>query len=112
MAQLTLAQRSKLANDPEFQHRVMAAVKKTANYWQTNAGADLNVTSNFTQKKFAEKILSGSFAFPISTYVEYFLTQYNTDPPVWEDESQTYLADSELTDSFASASTFEYFSKL
>lgn len=107
MAQLTLSQRGKMANDGYFQQRLIAALKKTANYWATYTGGDNN-TATYKRKLFAKNIQQG--AMPnMQSYSEYFLSQYNNDPAVMDSIQTDQLADSELTDSAATPATFDYF---
>lgn len=104
MAQLTLGQRAAMANDQTFQQRLIAALKKTANYWATKPDGD-GYTAIYKRKRFANNILMGNMP-NMQAYAEYFLSQYNQDPAVMDGGQ---LADSELTDSPATPITFDHF---
>lgn len=116
MAQLTLSERSSMANNSIFQQRLSSAVKKTANYWKDytlSTVADFN-KANQKRKIFSRNILNSVNYVNIQAYAEYLLTQYNTESPVIISDvnniANTQLQDSELTDSGASSSAFDFFS--
>lgn len=104
MAQLTLEERGTMAADWLFQQRLSAAIKKTAQYW-LGYSSNLNNVSIWKKRKFASDIEAGQIK-NIQAYGEYLLSVYNVDPPIM---NGTQLADSELTDSFASANAYDYF---
>lgn len=91
MAQLTLSQRTELANNFGFQQRLISAVKKKANYFKdltyaaiTNqatgqAAADFHNAATQKRKRFAEMILRTNGGLNATAFAEYFLTQYNED---------------------------------
>lgn len=106
MAQLTLSERSQMANNGYFQNRLRAALKKTANYW-LNSTQDNN-TAVFKRKRFAKDIQNGAMP-DMRAYAEYFLTQYNEDPPVFDTGDASQLADSALTDSPATPVAYDFF---
>lgn len=107
MAQLTLQQRGQMAANSLFHQRLTAAVKKTAKYW-----ADFNSSPNnvaiWKRKQFALSVQNGTLE-NVQAYAEYLLSVYNVDPPVMDGDQ---LADSELTDSFASANSYDYFANV
>lgn len=104
MAQLTLQQRGQMASDGLFHQRLIAAVKKTATYW-AGYTVNLNNVAIWKRRKFASEVQTGTLQ-NAQAYAEFLLSVYNVDPPIM-DGSQ--LADSELTDSFASANAYDYF---
>lgn len=106
-----------MANNPIFQQRLIAAVKKSANYWDTFPLDNLSNVNLAVQKKkvYATLILKSLvFQQSIQVYATYFLSQYNEanpdlvplDPPLVESGQ---LTDAVLTDSASSAKTYEYF---
>lgn len=109
MAQLTLTQRSSMATSISLQGRLVAAVKNTAEYWK-NFPLDSKESYNVAVKKkkdFARQILENASLPNIQAYAEYLLNQYqfDGDPDLEKDE----LSDAVLSDSTASAATYEYF---
>ncbi len=109
MAELTLEQRSQMANNHNFQLRLSSALRKTANYWATFPLDTLPKynKANKKKKEFARAVLSGS---PISlvAYAEYLLSIYNeANPDLLPITEQ--VSDAVLTDSSASAQAYNYF---
>lgn len=114
MSQLTLSQRSMMAANPNFQNRIGMAVKKTASYWlqlPLDTVAKWN-KANKKRKEFARYIMNGNVPVSMYTYAEYLLTQYNEENPDVigsPDINEGQLSDTAITDSSASALTFDYF---
>lgn len=92
MAQLTLSERTQLANDPRFQQRLASAIKKKANFFKdqtyatiTNqatgqAAADFHNAATQKRKRFATQVLKNSYVDQIlKQFAEFFMTQYNED---------------------------------
>lgn len=109
MAQLTLSQRAEMANSLSLQRRLVSAFKKQAEYWKNYTVTTFAQYNEKTRKckTYSRQILNESSIANIQSIAEYFLSQYNTDPPVLDSSGE--LADSELTDSPASAATYEFF---
>lgn len=107
MAQLTLKERGAMASDSTFQQRLTSAIKKTAQYWMQYTLFPNNVAV-WKRKQFASQILFDN-RLDILAYGQSLLSIYNVDPPVMDG---TQLADSELTDSAASAATYDLFSNI
>lgn len=108
MAQLTLSQRSQMSNSLSLQQRLVCAVKKTANYWkdlQLDTVPKFNV-ANRKRKEFARQVLSSSVP-NTQSYAEYLISHYNETTPDLNTAGE--LSDLVLTDSAASAATFDYF---
>jgi hypothetical protein len=112
MATLTLNERAGLLNSIRFHNRFNFAVAKTAKYWldyATDTVAKYNVA---VQKKkiFARQIIKQGVT---QEYIKQFLLKYNPADPVLENVGQAFgaeinqLADSVLTESSASAETFD-----
>lgn len=114
MSQLTLSQRSMMAANPNFQNRIGMAVKKTASYWlqfPLDTVPKWN-TANKKRKEFARYIMNGNVPVSMFTYAEYLLTNYNEENPDVigaPDINEGQLSDMAITDSSASALTFDYF---
>jgi hypothetical protein len=99
MAQLTLSQRSALANNNRFQRRLKSALDKTANYW---AGAPYDgggaprvlaledYTLTFQKKKRAIRLVLG--LTNIAPWASMFMAQYNedADPNLLEDPNLAF----------------------
>lgn len=112
MATLTLNERAGLLNSIRFHNRLNMAAAKTAKYWldyATDTVAKYNVA---VQKKkiFARQIIKQGVT---QEYIKQFLLKYNHADPVLENVGQAFgaeinqLADSVLTESSASAETFD-----
>ncbi len=112
MATLTLNERAGLLNSIRFHNRLNMAAAKTAKYWidyATDTVAKYNVA---VQKKkiFARQIIKQGVT---QEYIKQFLLKYNPADPILENEGETFdaesnqLADSVLTESSASAETFD-----
>ena len=112
MATLTLNERAELLNSIRFHNRLNMAAAKTAKYWidyATDTVAKYNVA---VQKKkiFARQIIKQGVT---QEYIKQFLLKYNPADPVLENVGQPFdaesnqLADSVLTESAASAETFD-----
>ena len=112
MATLTLNERAGLLNSIRFHNRLNMAAAKTAEYWidyATDTVAKYNVA---VQKKkiFARQIIKQGVT---QEYIKQFLLKYNPADPVLENVGQPFdaesnqLADSVLTESAASAETFD-----
>lgn len=112
MATLTLNERAELLNSIRFHNRLNMAAAKTAKYWldyATDTVAKYNVA---VQKKkiFARQIIKQGVT---QEYIKQFLLKYNPADPVLENVEQAFgaeinqLADSVLTESSASAETFD-----
>lgn len=112
MATLTLNERAGLLNSIRFHNRLNMAAAKTAKYWidyATDTVAKYNVA---VQKKkiFARQIIKQGVT---QEYIKQFLLKYNPADPVLENVGQAFgaeinqLADSVLTESSASAETFD-----
>ena len=112
MATLTLNERAELLNSIRFHNRLNMAAAKTAKYWidyATDTVAKYNVA---VQKKkiFARQIIKQGVT---QEYIKQFLLKYNPADPVLENVEQPFdaesnqLADSVLTESAASAETFD-----
>ena len=112
MATLTLNERAGLLNSIRFHNRLNMAAAKTAKYWidyATDTVAKYNVA---VQKKkiFARQIIKQGVT---QEYIKQFLLKYNPADPILENEGETFdaesnqLADSVLTESAASAETFD-----
>lgn len=114
MAELTLTQRATIATNLAHLAKVKSKLKQKANYWKdypTAARADVNKDVQ-KKKRFARNILiqpgyTDSVALGVG---EFFLMQYNTATPVFEndDPSLNVLADSEY-ESGAFDAAFNYF---
>lgn len=113
MAQLTLTQRATMANDGYFQLRMVAALKKTANYWK-NTIINLNNTAVYKRRLFAKQIQDGQLP-QMKAYCEFYLSNYNEDVatnrpdgnPRLDENSQ--LSDLELTDGGVTPVVYDYF---
>lgn len=110
MAQLTLTQRSEMANSLSVQRRLVAAVKGTAEYWRNyplDSLADYNVAVK-KKKEFAKQILQNASLASVQAYAEYLLNQYqfDTTPDL---DGNGEVSDTVLSDSTASAATYDYF---
>lgn len=109
MAQLTLSQKSTMANSLTLQRRLVSAVKATANYWATYSIDTFEKYNVGIQKKktFARQILSQSSIPNPQAYAEYLLNQYTDTNPSLDENGE--LSDQVLSDSSASAATYDYF---
>lgn len=106
MAQLTLAERSAMAGKSTFQARIITAAKKKANYWK-DSQLPGSRTEIYKRKKFAESILTGNFAFPITAFAEYLLMQYNEETPDLDGNGE--LSDAVLTGHASMDVAYDYF---
>jgi hypothetical protein len=112
MATLTLNERAGLLNSIRFHNRLNFAAAKTAKYWidyTTDTVAKYNVAVQ-KRKVFARQIIKQGVS---QEYIKQFLLKYNPVDPVLENVGQAFdaeinqLADSVLTESSASAETFD-----
>lgn len=110
MAQLSLTQKSSMAYSSTLQARLVAAVKGTADYWKNFPLDSLSAYNVAVQKKkqFARQILSNPSIPNPQAYAEYLLNQYqfDTTPDL---DGNGEVSDQVLSDSTASAATYEYF---
>ena len=110
MAQLTLSQKSEMANSLTVQRRLVAAVKGTAEYWRNYPLDSLGAYNVAVKKKkeFAKQILQNASLANSQAYTEYLLNQYQFDgSPDLDDNGE--VSDTVLSDSTASAATYDYF---
>lgn len=104
-----------MAANGTFQLRVSMAIRKTANYWDQfplDQVSKFNV-ANKKRKEFARQVLLGGANYNIGAYTQYLLSQYNDENPdvIGEpDLNAGQLSDTAITDSPASASTYDFFS--
>lgn len=109
---LWLSQRAELADKLSFLKRLAAAVKGTAEYWKNYP---LTTFENYNvaikkRKEYARGILQGSGVQNVQAYAEYLLNQYTFDDAVGADlDENGELSDTVISDSAASAATFDYF---
>lgn len=110
MAQLTLSQKSTMANSLTFQRRLVSAVKATANYWAnyTIDTFEKYSVANKKKKEFAKLILGQASIPNPQAYAEYLLNQYTDANPSLNADGE--LDDQILSDSSASSYTYDYFS--
>ena len=115
-AQLTLTQRSTMANSLTLQRRLIAAVKNTASYWRAlpiTTFAAYNV-ANQKRKVFASQLLQGSIP-NVQAYAEYLLNAYQfatgAEAGLGIDlDGNGEVSDTVLLDSAASSASYDYFS--
>ena len=109
---LWLSQRAEMAEKLSFLRRLAAAVKGTAEYWKNypiSAFADYNVAMK-KKKEFARQIFSQASIPNLQAYAEYLLNQYSFDSGAGPDlDENGELSDTVISDSAASAATFDYF---
>lgn len=109
---LWLSQRAELADKLSFLKRLAAAVKGTAEYWKNYPIAtfeNYNIAVK-KRKEYSRGILQGSGVQNVQAYAEYLLNQYTFDDAVGADlDENGELSDLVITDSAASAATFDYF---
>lgn len=109
--ELTLSQRAIMANNYTFQQRMVLAMRKKANYWKDYnpiTVGDFNLRTQ-KRKQFAHKVLNGQITVSIISYCEFFLNQYNADPPDLDENTPPQVTDLVLTDDGAADATFDYF---
>ena len=109
MAQLTLTQRAEMAANTAFQSKVRSWLKNRANFWKDTVTTERSEVNRAMQKRkrFAKQILltNGFVNSILYGMSEYFLMQYNADPPVLDGG---VLADSEF-DNAAFNAAYDYF---
>lgn len=108
MAQLTLQQRSQIANSQSFQVRLKAAINIVARYWASFPPANVGDYNLSVQKKkrFAKNIQAGGHV-PLQAYAEFILSGYNEEEPDLDDDG--LLSDEVISDSSYSAQAFDHF---
>lgn len=111
MAELTLSERATMANTYTFQQRMFLGIRKKANYWKDFVPSTVAEFNRRTQKRkqFAHKVLNALTTVNIVAYCEFFLNQYNADPPDLDGSTPPQITDIVITDDGAADASFDYF---
>ena len=98
MAQLTLSEKTTLAEDPTIRSRVFQVLFSKANFHRSPSNP-ANVKAE-KQQNYAEPFLKGGAnSIDIYAITRFWLSNYNDDPPTLDENGQPN--DSEILDSFA-----------
>jgi len=88
MAQLTLSEKSALAEDPTFRSRVFQGLFSKANFYNAETGTPTDL-ANQKQRTYAASFLKGGAnSIDIFATVRHWLSNYNTDPPSLDGNNQ------------------------
>ena len=114
MAQLTLSERALMAQNPVHLSKTRSKMNQKSSFWlQSDTPDRASVNKQIQkQKRYSKNLVlnQGYAESQVYKLGELFLTQYNVDPPVYENNDPTtgVLADSEY-ESAAFDEAFNYF---